>query len=68
MVPVERPKTNKKIASREKIRKWKTGLRPAFLAGIKPGYVIMHKVYFIGRLTNRWIGNLYALSLRQYNS
>ena len=27
MVPVERPKTNKKFASREKIRKWKTGLR-----------------------------------------
>ena len=26
MVPVERPKTNKKFASREKIRKWKTGL------------------------------------------
>jgi hypothetical protein len=25
MVPVERPKTNKKFASREKIRKWKTG-------------------------------------------
>jgi hypothetical protein len=26
MVPVERPKTNEKFASREKIRKWKTGL------------------------------------------
>jgi hypothetical protein len=27
MVPVERPKTNEKFASREKIRKWKTGLK-----------------------------------------
>jgi hypothetical protein len=26
MVPVDRPKTNKKFASREKIRKWKIGL------------------------------------------
>ena len=25
MVPVERPKTNEKFASREKILKWKTG-------------------------------------------
>jgi hypothetical protein len=29
MVPVERPKTNEKFASREKILKWKTGLRAA---------------------------------------
>jgi hypothetical protein len=27
MVPVERPKTNEKFALREKIRKWKTGIR-----------------------------------------
>jgi hypothetical protein len=27
MVPVERPMTNEKFASREKIRKWKTGIR-----------------------------------------
>ena len=27
LVPVERPKTNEKFASREKIRKWKTGIR-----------------------------------------
>jgi hypothetical protein len=27
MVPVERPKTNEKFASREKILKWKTGLK-----------------------------------------
>jgi hypothetical protein len=27
MVPVERPKTNEKFASREKILRWKTGLR-----------------------------------------
>jgi hypothetical protein len=27
MVPVERPKTNEKFASREKILKWKTGFR-----------------------------------------
>jgi hypothetical protein len=26
MVPVARPKTNEKFASREKIRKWKTGI------------------------------------------
>jgi hypothetical protein len=26
MVPVERPMTNEKFASREKIRKWKTGI------------------------------------------
>jgi hypothetical protein len=28
MVPVETPKTNEKFASREKILKWKTGIRP----------------------------------------
>jgi hypothetical protein len=28
MVPVERPKTYEKFASREKILKWKTGFRP----------------------------------------
>ena len=27
LVPVERPKTNEKFASREKIRKWKTGIK-----------------------------------------
>jgi hypothetical protein len=27
MVPVEKPKTNEKFASGEKIRKWKTGIR-----------------------------------------
>jgi hypothetical protein len=26
MVPVDKPKTNGKFASREKIRKWKTGI------------------------------------------
>jgi hypothetical protein len=26
LVPVERPKTNEKFSSREKIRKWKTGI------------------------------------------
>ena len=31
MVSVERPKTNEKFASREKIRKWKTGLSTAQL-------------------------------------
>jgi hypothetical protein len=31
MVPVERPKTNEKFASREKIRKWETGLRQTIL-------------------------------------
>jgi hypothetical protein len=34
MVPVERPKTNEKFASREKIRKWKTGIR--FLPFLSP--------------------------------
>jgi hypothetical protein len=27
MVPVEKPKTNEKFASRKKIRKWKTGIK-----------------------------------------
>jgi hypothetical protein len=30
MVPVERPKTNEKFASREKILKWKTGFKADF--------------------------------------
>jgi hypothetical protein len=32
MVPVERPMTNEKFASREKIRKWKTGIKAVFWA------------------------------------
>jgi hypothetical protein len=30
MVPVERPKTNEKFASSEKILKWKTGIKGGF--------------------------------------
>jgi hypothetical protein len=30
MVPVERPKSSEKFVSREKIRKWKTGIRDEY--------------------------------------
>jgi hypothetical protein len=43
MVPVARPKTNEKFASREKIRKWKTGIKPLALRarGFKPNKTLL---------------------------
>jgi hypothetical protein len=42
MVPVDRPKTKEQFASREKIRKWKSGLKPVlanflFVFGLSTG-------------------------------
>jgi hypothetical protein len=64
MVPVERPKTNEKFASREKIRKWKTGIRPSkklfFSSGFLPkSREAEHYFFFLAKVRPALDGELF---------